>query len=93
MPAFRMPEEDARAVVAWLRSLRNAGPQEQVNGDRLTGYTLFFGSAGCSRCHTFGGRGGRLGPDLSRIAEEKSIAELKKGKCCNFENADGIAPR
>ena len=78
MPAFPMPEEDARAVVAWLRSLRSAGPEERVTGDPRAGYALFFGSAGCSRCHIFGGRGGRLGPDLTRIAEEKSIAELKK---------------
>jgi putative heme-binding domain-containing protein len=30
------------------------------------------------RCHRFGGLGGRLGPNLSRVAKEKSVAELKK---------------
>ncbi len=78
MPAFAMPEDDGRAIVAWLRSLRNAGPEERITGDARAGRTLFFGAAGCSRCHMFGGQGGRLGPNLSRIGEEKNAAELRK---------------
>ena len=78
MPAFPMPEEEGRAIVAWLRSLRSAGPEEQVTGDARAGRALFFGSGGCSHCHIFGGQGGRLGPDLSRIGEEKHVAELKE---------------
>src|SRR5579863_1574553 len=78
MPAFAMPEDEGRAIVLWLRSLRNAGPEEQVTGDKQAGRALFFGAAGCSKCHIFGGRGGRLGPDLSRIAEEKHVSELKE---------------
>jgi PQQ-dependent dehydrogenase (methanol/ethanol family) len=78
MPAFPMPEDDGRAIVAWLRSLRSVGPEEQVMGDPRAGQALFFGAAGCSRCHRFGGQGGRLGPNLSRIGEEKSVAALKK---------------
>src|SRR5215831_508887 len=78
MPAFPMPEDEGRAIVVWLRSLRSAGPEEQVTGDPRAGRALFFGSAGCSQCHMFGGQGGRLGPDLSRIGEEKHVGELKE---------------
>ena len=78
MPAFPMPEEEGRAIVAWLRSLRSAGPEEQITGDARAGRALFFGSGGCSHCHIFGGQGGRLGPDLSRIGEEKHVGELKE---------------
>jgi PQQ-dependent dehydrogenase (methanol/ethanol family) len=78
MPAFPMPEDEGRAIVVWLRSLRSAGPEEQVTGDPRAGRALFFGGAGCSRCHMFGGQGGRLGPDLSRIGEEKHVSELKE---------------
>jgi PQQ-dependent dehydrogenase (methanol/ethanol family) len=78
MPAFPMQEGEGRTILAWLRSLRNTGPQEQVTGDSKAGRTLFFGAAECSRCHMFGGQGGRLGPDLTRIAEEKNIPELRK---------------
>lgn len=77
MSAFAMPEDEGRAIVAWLRSLRS-GPEEQVTGDSRAGRALFFGDAGCSRCHMFGGQGGRLGPNLSRIGEEKHVAELKE---------------
>jgi len=78
MPAFAMPESDGRAIVAWLRSLRNVDPDERFTGDARAGRTLFFGAAGCSRCHMFGAQGGRLGPNLSYIGEEKNAAELKK---------------
>ena len=56
MPAFPMPEDEGRAIVAWLRSLRSTGPEEQVTGDPHAGRALFFGSAGCSHCHIFGVR-------------------------------------
>jgi alcohol dehydrogenase (cytochrome c) len=78
MPAFPMSEDDGRAIIVWLRSLRTLGAEEQVTGDPLVGRILFFGVAGCSHCHMFGGQGGRLGPNLSRIAEEKSLRELKR---------------
>ena len=78
MPAFPMQENDGRAIVAWLRSLRSVGPEDQVTGDPRAGRALFFGSAGCSRCHMFGAQGGRLGPNLSRTSEEKRVSELKK---------------
>jgi len=78
MPAFPMPEDDGRAIVAWLRSLHGGGPEERITGDARAGRTLFFGSAGCSHCHMFGAQGGRLGPNLSRISDEKSVAEIRK---------------
>ena len=77
MAAFPMPEAGARAIVAYLRSLKNDKPDERITGDPESGRRLFFGRASCSRCHMFGGRGGGLGPDLSLIKEEKSVAELK----------------
>jgi PQQ-dependent dehydrogenase (methanol/ethanol family) len=76
MPPFPMPDEEARAIVAYLGSLRKGPLEEQVKGDPQAGAKLFRGSAQCSRCHMFGGRGGRLGPDLTSIRDEKKIAEL-----------------
>ncbi len=76
MPAFPMPETDAAAIVAWLRSLQGNRSEEQLVGDPQVGRALFFGSAGCGRCHMFGGEGGRLGPDLSHISEEMSVPQL-----------------
>src|SRR5260370_11732322 len=78
MPASPMPEADAELVVAYLRSLKSNAPEEQPKGDPAAGRKLFFGSATCSRCHMLGGRGGRLGPDLSGIGNERKIAELQE---------------
>src|ERR1700720_2157423 len=76
MPAFPMPAENARAIVAYLRSLRAGGPDLLLTGNAASGQQLFFGAAGCSRCHMYRGQGGRLGPDLSRIGEARSAREL-----------------
>jgi alcohol dehydrogenase (cytochrome c) len=66
MPPFPMSRREAESIVAYLRLLgRGAAPEEPAKGDAVAGRDLFFGSAGCSRCHMLGGRGGRLGPDLS----------------------------
>jgi cytochrome c oxidase cbb3-type subunit III len=77
MPAFPMPVESARAIVAYLRSLSAGGPDPAVTGDASAGQQLFFGAGGCSRCHTYRGQGGRLGPDLSRIGEARTVRELQ----------------
>ena len=68
MPAFPMSQQEAAQIVAYLRSLGSAAPEKAPAGDSAAGRALFFGSAGCSGCHMFGGRGGRLGPDLSSPA-------------------------
>ncbi len=78
MPAFPMPPQNVRAIVAYLRSLRAGGPDLQVTGNAASGQQLFFGSAGCSRCHMYQGQGGRLGPDLSRIGEARTARELQE---------------
>jgi PQQ-dependent dehydrogenase (methanol/ethanol family) len=78
MPAFPMPAPDAELIVAYLRSLKSNGPEEKPKGDPAAGRKLFFGSAKCSQCHILGGRGGRLGPDLSGIGHERKIADLEE---------------
>jgi cytochrome c oxidase cbb3-type subunit III len=78
MPAFPMTPGEAASIVEYLHSLRSNPPDEKIQGDAALGKDLFFGSAGCSRCHMFDGRGGRLGPELSVIRNERRVAELKE---------------
>jgi PQQ-dependent dehydrogenase (methanol/ethanol family) len=78
MPAFPMPENDGKSIVAYLRSLRTQGSGEALRGDPDKGRTLFFGTATCSQCHLLNGRGGRLGPDLSAIGAERAASEIRE---------------
>jgi putative membrane-bound dehydrogenase-like protein len=46
-------------------------------GDAGRGRELFFGKkATCAACHTIGGEGGRVGPDLSKIAAVRTGPDL-----------------
>ena len=69
-----LPLEPRPASTAeWLTRLEGAS-------DPAAGRRIFFhaNSAGCYRCHTIAGRGGRIGPDLSTIArtlDRRKLAE------------------
>ncbi len=78
MPGFPVGEEEARSIVAYLRSLRTGGPDLPVKGDSAVGQRLFFSTAGCSGCHMYRGQGGRLGPDLSLVGQAKTVRELTR---------------
>jgi putative membrane-bound dehydrogenase-like protein len=45
-------------------------------GDPLRGEALFFGAATCSACHKVAGRGGKLGPDLTKIGRIRAGRDL-----------------
>ena len=76
MPGFPLSPDDARAIAAFLRSLRTNASDLPITGDATRGQTAFFGAAGCSGCHMYDGRGGRLGPDLSKEHDARTVREL-----------------
>src|SRR5919108_4861157 len=46
------------------------GGQEPVAGSRV------FGAKGCVKCHAVNGLGGKVGPDLARVAQPRSFYDL-----------------
>ena len=51
---------------------------EVAGGNWLHGKRLFFGEQlGCSKCHTVGGEGGKVGPDLSNLIHRDYASVLK----------------
>lgn len=58
-----MTDEEIWQVITYLRSVQ--AKSTQLPGNAVRGRQLFFGSAACANCHMVGGKGGRLGPDLS----------------------------
>ena len=78
MPPAGMPDNNIWQVVAYIRGLRATASDETVAGNVENGQQVFQGKAGCSECHMIDGRGGLLGPDLSNIAAERSLRDLRR---------------
>lgn len=79
MPASpAMAEGDIRKVTAFIHSLRATAVDLDVPGDAAAGQALFQGKAGCAKCHMVNGQGGILGPDLSNLGAERSLAAIRE---------------
>jgi hypothetical protein len=64
----RVPDRDIWQVLAYLKTL-SAVPNVVQTGDAANGERIF--RTNCSSCHMVSGRGGQLGPDLSRIGSAR----------------------
>lgn len=69
-----MTEEEIWQVITYIRSVEKKAVA--ASGNAAHGRELFFGSAGCSTCHMFDGKGGRLGPDLTGAGAARSASYL-----------------
>lgn len=74
MPANAFEDSEIWSLVAYLRSLNPS--RARPGGNAKEGEKLFFGKQGCSQCHMVAGRGGLLGPDLTRVGAGRSIQYL-----------------
>jgi putative heme-binding domain-containing protein len=76
MPANDLTDEEAWLVIAYLRSLT---PQNTaVKGNKAAGEKTFWNDGNCSLCHMVNGKGGRVGPDLSRVGSMRSLEYLEE---------------
>jgi putative membrane-bound dehydrogenase-like protein len=72
-PLFKRLEVDAEKQKARLDEMEAGLPA----GDLPHGKELFFGNkANCYACHTVGGQGGHVGPELSKIGAIRSRRDL-----------------
>ncbi|HVN78160.1 MAG TPA: c-type cytochrome [Terriglobia bacterium] len=78
MGAFDMPDLQIRQLVAFIRSLSTPAAHVAVPGNQNSGQQIFFGKGHCSECHMIRGQGGSLGPDLSNIGGERTLAEIRE---------------
>ncbi|MDE2690303.1 MAG: c-type cytochrome [Acidobacteriota bacterium] len=62
-------------LVTYLRTLSGAVDLASLPGSPEAGLAVFE-RLDCGRCHMVRGRGGRLGPDLSRVGERRDPDEL-----------------
>jgi PQQ-dependent dehydrogenase (methanol/ethanol family) len=79
MPSFRIAEEEANAIAAYVTALRTPAPAiGAISGDAAAGERFFTQKGNCLSCHMVLGRGGVLGPDLSNAGRERTQAQLQR---------------
>jgi|SRR5579871_4420420 len=88
MPANKMSENAASAIVTYLHSIAKDHSQNNAKGDPVKGAAL-FASQGCSGCHRIRSEGARIGPDLTDIGKYRRSAELERAI---LDPAADIAP-
>lgn len=77
MPAFDLPAAEIDALAAMLVSLNAVAAETAVPGDRAAGKAFFSGKGGCTSCHMVYGEGSSIGPDLSNVARELTVDEIR----------------
>ncbi len=77
MPRSRLEPEETRQVAAWVWQLGKIAP-EKMTGNAAHGRELYFARGGCVQCHSIGGHGGSIGPDLTDIGLRRGASYLRR---------------
>jgi putative heme-binding domain-containing protein len=78
MPAFPAPrtsDNDVWRILAYLKTIATPSA-DAPRGNGVAGARLF--ETNCLACHRVNGRGGRLGPDLSRVGVARTRAQTAR---------------
>lgn len=78
MPAFRsLGVPKLKALMGYLRILQGGSMAASAPGDPQSGKSLFFGKAGCAKCHMINSSGGFIGTDLSSYGLNASLEKIR----------------
>lgn len=92
MPPFALPEDQLQALAVFVRSMNATAFDAQPDGDTAAGESFFFGKGQCASCHTAMGRGKSVGPDLTSIGRQVTLADLtRKLRTPNADVSDRYA--
>ena len=75
MPQSNRPDHEILQIIAYLRNVGTVAPAETMPAGNLANGQQIFAKQ-CQSCHRVAGKGGRLGPDLSRIGAARTHAAL-----------------
>ena len=78
MPRIRrFTDAELTAMVAFVRSLGQSASAQTVAGNAANGKAVYQ-RQGCASCHTIGGQGGILGPELTDIGAHRAPDYLRQ---------------
>jgi cytochrome c oxidase cbb3-type subunit III len=92
MPASGLQDNDIWRIVAYIRNIRSTASDNDVPGDVQNGTKIYQGKAGCASCHMIRGQGGLVGPDLSSIGGQLTLAQIKDSLTKPMEPQAGFVP-
>ena len=75
MPASNRPDHEILQIIAYLRNIGTVAPSETMPAGNIANGQQIFAKQ-CQTCHRVAGKGGRIGPDLSRIGAARTQAAL-----------------
>lgn len=78
MPAFPLPGAELTALSTFVHSLNIPASENPIDGSAAAGETFFFGKGQCANCHMVKGRGRAIGPDLSDLARQMTLGDLRQ---------------
>jgi len=78
MPPVELGADDSWRIVAFIRSLRASAADFPPDGDVAQGEAIYNGKGECSTCHTIGGRGGLIGPDLTNLGAQSTVRRIRE---------------
>ena len=70
------PDVTIWQLVSYIKSLSINPGDYDLPGNTANGQRIFNGKGNCASCHMVNGSGGRLGPDLSTVANRRKPEEL-----------------
>jgi alcohol dehydrogenase (cytochrome c) len=78
MPGYELPDDEMGRLVGFVRRLVAPAAESPAEGDAAAGERFFWGAGRCASCHTVGGSGGLVGPDLSAIGQERTLVQIEE---------------
>jgi putative heme-binding domain-containing protein len=75
MPQSNRPDNEILQIIAYLRNMGGVTPAEAMPAGNLANGQQLFAKQ-CQSCHRVAGKGGRIGPDLTRIGAARTHAAL-----------------
>ena len=72
-----MGQDNIWRLVSYIRTISQQ-TSTPVTGDPAAGEKLFWEKGRCGQCHQVNDKGGRLGPNLTRVGRQRSLAYLRE---------------